>query len=294
MLRRRLVHIAWGCLFVLASGTPLRGQDEAAQPLAREHIYGHKDGMALTLDAYAPMGKPNGAAVAFIVSGGWHSRWAPPESLLLFLQPYRKSGYRVFAIRHGSSPRYGIADAVADVQRGVRYLRQNAEKFEFDPERLGVMGMSAGGHLSLMLATTGEDGDPASGDPLRKAGSRVRAAVALVPPTNLEGVVWSAPNVAARYKAFAALDISQQEAKEVSPLTHVTPDDAPSLVIMGAEDDLVPPDHGRWIHAKFDEESVANKLIVYEGADHGLKGSQQEALREAQRWFDQRLLSPKE
>jgi len=59
----------------------------------------------------------------------------------------------VFAVRHGSSPKYLIPEIVKDVQRSVRFVRLNAKRFQVDPERLGVCGGSAGGHLSLVLCT---------------------------------------------------------------------------------------------------------------------------------------------
>ncbi len=132
----------------------------------------------------------------------------------------------MFAVRHGSSPRYSIAEAVADVHRAVRTIRKDAEQYQIDPDRLGVMGMSAGGHLTLMLATTGDDGNPDSGDPLARTSSRIAAGVAFVPPTDLAGVVWEAPGSDPQYRNFPALNISVQDAKKVSPLNFVTPDDA--------------------------------------------------------------------
>ena len=88
-------------------------------------------------------------------------------------QVYLEKGYHVFAVRHGSSPKYTIPEAVSDVRRAVRFVRQNAKRFHIDADRLGVMGMSAGGHLSLMLGTTGDDGRAAAKGSLEKVSSRV-------------------------------------------------------------------------------------------------------------------------
>ena len=82
------------------------------------------------------------------------------KSYRILFDAYLQRGYRVFAIRHGSSPRYGIPDAVSDVRRAVRFIRQEASRFEIDPDRMAVMGMSAGGHLALMIGTTGDEGQP--------------------------------------------------------------------------------------------------------------------------------------
>src|SRR5688572_22021029 len=76
-------------------------------------VYGHKDGMALTMDVLLPA-KPNGAGVLFIQSGGWHSGWRDPATRVPFFRPLLDKQFVVFIVRHGSAPRYGIADALAD------------------------------------------------------------------------------------------------------------------------------------------------------------------------------------
>lgn len=254
-------------------------------------VYGHKDGMALTMDRIHPDGDPNGAAILFMVSGGWVSKWSPPEQWKAFFSPYLAKGYQVFAIRHGSSPRYSIPEAVSDVRRAVRFVRKNAKQFDLKPDQLGVMGMSAGGHLSLVLGTTGDDGDQAANDPLARVSSRVNAVVALVPPTDLRVCVWEAPESLPVYKNFPALNLDLKQAAKFSPLVNVTDDDAPSLVIMGGKDELVPKKHGQWIAEAFEKEKVGHKLIVFDDAGHGLEGDENRAtmIREAIRWFDQHL-----
>ncbi len=254
-------------------------------------VYGHKDGLALTMDVYHPESAANGTAILFMVSGGWYSHWAPPEQAKPLFQPYLDKGYTMMAIRHGSSPRYSIPEAVSDVRRAVRFVRKNAERFGVDPDRLGVLGMSAGGHLALMLGTTGNDGEADARDDLGRVSSRVAAVVALVPPTDLRVAVWEAPESLPAYRSFPALNLPLKEAGKSSPLVHVTEDDAPSLVIMGGKDDLVPAKHGRWIDEAFSKKGVKHKLIVFPDAGHGLQGDKNRAtvVREAIGWFDSHL-----
>lgn len=260
-------------------------------PVESDVVYGRKDGLAMTMDIFRPAGEPNGATVLYVVSGGWYSRWSPPEQTQKLLQPYLDRGYTAIAIRHGSSPRYGIPDAVADVRRAVRYLRQNADALRLDPERFGVLGKSAGGHLALMLGTTGDDGRDAAEEPVEAHSSRVAAVVAYVPPTDLRVAVWEAPESLPAYRRYPALDLPLDQAAAHSPLVQVSPDDAPSLVIMGGQDELVPPRHGEWIAEKFQQNSVPHKLIVVPGAGHGLHGEQTRAMVRAETlaWFDQHL-----
>src|SRR5690606_637325 len=118
--------------------------------------YGHKDGMALTFDVIRPSADANGAAVLYMVSGGWFSRYSPPEVVARRFQPLLDEGFTLFVVRHGSSPKYVIPEIVGDVRRAVRYIRFNAHHWEVDPDRLGVFGGSAGGHLALMLGTASD------------------------------------------------------------------------------------------------------------------------------------------
>lgn len=254
-------------------------------------VYGHKDGLALTLDWFHPTEKSNGGAVVFIVSGGWYSRWAPPEQTQGWVQPYLESGFECFAVRHGSSPRYGIPDAVSDVRRSIRFIRSEAERFGIDADRIGTLGMSAGGHLSLMLGTTGDDGDPDASDPLERVSSRIKTCVALVPPTDLTVAVWEAPESLPAYKNFPALNLDLESAAVHSPLKNVSCDDASALVVMGSKDDLVPQRHGEWIAAEFEKIGVRHRLIIEpeSGHDLGPNSTRNRVLGEVKEWFEEEL-----
>jgi len=263
---------------------------EADVDITPDVVYGHKDGLAMTFDVFTPKQNANGAGVLFMVSGGWYSNWSPPEQMQRFAQPLTSKGFTVFTVRHGSSPKYGIPDAVADVRRSVRFIRLNADRFRVDPNRLGVYGMSAGGHLSLVLGTTSDDGNADSKDPVDRVSDKVQAVVAYVAPTDLTIMVKDAPNRLPAYSRFPALDLDVPNAKTLSPLLAVTADDAPTLLLAGAKDDLVPIDHSRKIHDQFDQLKVENKLVEYENAGHGFgPDDAAKAIVEMTAWFETHL-----
>ncbi len=256
-------------------------------------VYGHKAGMALTCDMIRPA-KQNGAAVLFMMSGGWFSMWVPPEGFVSPAAPsgfkyFRElvdKGYTLFIVRHGSAPQFKVPEAVADVRRAVRFIRANAEKFGINPERIGVCGGSAGGHLSLMLGTASDEGASDAKDDIERQSDRVAAVVAYFPPVSL-------PEILHMKNRFPALDFDPKLAESVSPLLFVTSDDPPTLLVHGDKDDLVKLSHSERIVAAFEKEKVPCELVVIEGAGHGFNGRDGERAASALvAWFDKYLAAP--
>ena len=136
-------------------GEPIRRTEDV--------IYGRKYGMALTLDVFQPA-QPNGCGLLFLVNGGWMSSKATP--LMVTIRPddyrvYLERGYTVSAVVTSSQPKFAIPELVDDVQRAVRFVRSSAAKYGVRPDRLGVLGASSGGHLTLSIATRDGPGTPA-------------------------------------------------------------------------------------------------------------------------------------
>ena len=140
----------------------------APPPVTRtEVIYGRKFGTALTLDVIKPE-KPNGFGVLYMVSGGFFSSHEGIEGSLKggLLTPLLERGYTVVAVVHGSQPRFVIPEITADIQRAVRFTRAHAAEYGINPDKFGIFGASAGGHLSLTMGTQGGPGAPDAKDPI--------------------------------------------------------------------------------------------------------------------------------
>lgn len=246
-------------------------------------VYGHKDGMALTFDVFKPEGRANGAGILYMVSGGWVSRWSPPDRARNSFENLLSKGFTVFAVRHGSSPKYKVPDAVEDVRRAVRYIRLHSKELGVEAERLGVYGGSAGGHLSLMLGVASDEGYSEAEDEVLKMSNRVAAVVAYYPPVDLRGI--AGPN-----ERFPALEFDSALAPEISPILFVSSDDSPSLMIHGDEDDLVPLSSSQVIYEAFREHGVETEMIILKGAGHGFRGEHLNNARSAMvAWFEKYL-----
>jgi len=250
-------------------------------------IYGRKYGTALTMDVFTPKEGANGAAVILVMSGGWVSSKDQIQPIFVF--DMMKRGYTVFAVVHGSQPKFTIPECVADLHRAVRFIRANAETFKIDPNRIGISGASAGGHLSLMMGCAGDTGDPKAKDAVDRVSSRVQAVACFFPPTDF--LNYGQPGIKAlgteeNHQFKAPFDFHQQEAgtklfkpvdletrericKEISPIYHVSAEDAPVLIIHGDADELVPLQQSEIIIEKLKAAHVPAELIVKKGGGHG-------------------------
>lgn len=229
-------------------------------------VYGHKDGMALTYDVLRPS-DPNGAAVALMVSGGWVSEWSPPDEWLErpIVQELTGRGFTVALVRHGSSPRFKVPDAVADARLAIADLRERAGSLGVDPARLGVMGYSAGGHLSLSVGLRAEGPGDGPDAPAEARENQVAAIVAYFPPVDLRG--WAGPS-----ERFPALDFESELEVDASPILFATSDDPPTLLLHGDEDGLVPLAHSERMNRALADAGVTTEFVVFPGAGHGFRG----------------------
>ena len=222
-----------------------------------------------------------------MVSGGWYSRWTPPQRAMKQFEPLLDKGFTVFSVRHGSSPKFTIPEVVEDVRRSVRFIRLHADRFGVDPDRLGVYGGSAGGHLSLVLGTASDAGDPKAKDEVMRQSDRVGAVVAFFPPTDIRP--WVSED-SAYHKNYPALRFDADQSDDYSPLLHVSPDDPPTLLVHGDLDKLVPIDHSENILEAFKSAKVTAKMVVIEGAAHGFRGQDlTTAMNALVEWFETHL-----
>jgi acetyl esterase/lipase len=274
---------------LLYSGVFVGGASAVEVEILPDLVYGHKDGLAMTLDVLKPKSGANAAAILYMVSGGWVSRWSPPQELARRFQFLLDKGFTVVVVRHGSSPRYHVPDAVSDVRRAVRYVRYKAKDWGVDPNRLGVHGGSAGGHLSLVLGMASDEGDRSADEPFMRESNRVASVVAYYPPVDLRTMA-RGPMLPTPEQRFPALNFEKEKAADISPILFVTADDPPTLLIHGDADTTVNISHSQRMYAALQEHKIKSNFITLPGAGHGFRdldaANAQAALVE---WFEQTL-----
>lgn len=277
-----------------------------------EVVYGHKEGVALTMLQVEPIGKPNGKAIIRVVAGSWYSSFSQAESYIMSSYDYLARGFKVFHVMVGSNPRYNIEEQVADVKRAVRFIRYHADKYKIDPANIGIEGGSAGGHLSLTVAFADEKTDEKATDPIDRLSSRVQAVAVLYPPTdflNWGGKGMSMVNVKPMLelnRVWGALDFRtlnektmtyvpvtdtadrNKIAKQISPIYAVSADDPPVFFMHGSSDGTVPIQQSLTLVEKMKEAGLKHRFIVKPGGNHNPNDMLPE-WQEAVDWFAEHL-----
>jgi acetyl esterase/lipase len=261
-------------------------------------VYGVRHGQDLGLDVLRPV-NPNGLGVALMVSGGWKSA-APGSFQPWVAAPLLRRGYTVFAVYHLSQPKATVMEIVEDVNRAIRFIRYHARDYGIDPRRLGVTGGSAGGHLSLMLATRGGPGPVDAADPIDREDSTVQAVAIFFPVTDLLNLGSSTENPGDGgppknfVNAFGPQATNMPAWKiighEMSPIYYVQSNLPPTLIYHGDLDTLVPLDQSERFLQQARKSGCIIKLIVHRGGRHGWLLMVWDIRRFAA-WFDRYLRS---
>ena len=287
--------VALSTYLAQAQTVAVSAQSNAPVTRIEDVIYGRKAGTALTLDVIQPA-KPNGYGIAYMESGAWYSghEMVRPEMFRAFTD----RGYTVFAVVHGSQPKFPIAEIVPDIQRAIRFIRHNAAKYGVDPNHLGISGASSGGHLSLTIAVKGGDGKADARDPVDRESSAVQGVACFFPPTDFlnygetnRDAVGFGPlqNFKSAFGSRSDTAEGRQElGHEISPIYFVHSNMPPILIIHGSADKLVPVSQSEQFVKRCEESGVTAKLIVREGKGHGWLYLESD-LRVCADWFDEYL-----
>ena len=232
-------------------------------------------------------------AVVCIHGGGF--RAGKREGYDKLLVTLAQHGYVAITVTYRLAPAYQFPAAVYDCKAAVRWLRANAAKYKVDPENIGTMGGSAGGHLAQFLGVTAGV-KQFEGEGNLDQSSAVKCVVNFFGPSDFTKSYGKSVDAAEVLPLFLGGDLTTKLKEHIiaSPLYWVTPAAAPTLCLHGTADQYVAFEQATWIVDKLKASQVEAELVPFEGALHGLKGvptEQTDALMIA--FFDKHLKAKK-
>jgi alpha-L-fucosidase 2 len=249
--------------FLFAAGT--------RTPTKEGVVYGTADGQALTMDYYAPQEGGLHPAVIIIHGGGYiggDSKNGSEAYVADFLAP---AGYAVFSINYRLAPKYPYPYMVLDVERAVRFIRYHAKEWKVDPDKIALVGGSAGGFLSNMVGLRNEPGIPKAADLVDRESAKVQAVVSLYAQSSFEYVPLNA-HVHQLLDPLIALKGEAAALKEASPITYVSKNAPPFLEILGDQDEYIPFTEALNLQAALHKVGVRCDIIRIPGGKHGTDG----------------------
>lgn len=290
----------------LAWGQPPKGfQGLKAAPrlpdsvvVERDVQYGKAGERPLKLDLVLPRKSSEKPlpAIVFIHGGAWRAgdkaggiwnvmRFVASGSYVGASVGYRLTGEAIWPAQ------------IHDCKAAIRWLKANAKKYHIDPEKIGVWGSSAGGHLVSLLGTSGDvkelEGDCGSSD----QSSRVACVVDFCGPSDFlafakakrTGPLPSPADSRSPESILLGGPVEEKKdvARQASPVTYASADDPPFLIVHGTEDPIVPPQQAELLHAALKKAGTSPVLLKVHGAGHGLGGP--EVLRRVETFLDKHL-----
>lgn len=272
-----LMHLLLAVCFVPITSDPVATDFEVREKI----VYSKVADRELLLDAYVPKGDGVHPAVLVVHGGAWRS--GDRKQLRGYANALANRGLACFAIDYRLAPKDQFPAQIEDCRAAVKWIRANAEDYKVDPEKLGAIGYSAGGHLVCLLGTTGEAPSEKNGH----VDTRLQAVAAGGAPTDFRTAAdngrW------ARYWMGGDLTTAPEKFYDASATAFVDKDDPPIFFFNGTADELVPIEWSMSCYDALKASGVKTEMHKIEGAGHLLAAMNPEALNKAYTFLQQEL-----
>jgi acetyl esterase/lipase len=281
-------------LGILAASPLLAQERKLPVRVENDLVYGKGGDTELKLDLAMPKdGDGPFPAVVYLHGGAWRAGSRTDLAKITELTAAR--GYVAVTVEYRLAPGAQFPAQIEDCKAAVRWLRAESKKYKIDPDRIGVVGFSAGAHLACLLgATTKEDGFEGTGGNADQA-STVRAVVSFFGPTDFTTRTWTDElerNLLAPFIGASFAD-KPELYRKVSPITYVRKEAPTFLFFHGTEDKLVAVRQSEVMVEKLKAVSVPAELVKLEGEGHGFHGENlKQALDKTFQFLDERLKKP--
>ncbi len=275
-MRLRILSLSLACLACIAGVVPsTMAADLPAEITFEVGVeYSNPDDQHLAMNIALPKGSSELRPAILCIHGGGF-RAGKRESYDGLCRQLAELGYVAATTSYRLAPKYEFPAAIHDVKAAVRFLRANAAKYQIDPDRIGVVGGSAGGHLAQFLGVTGGvaqfEGD--GGNP--GVSSQVSCVVNFYGPSDFTKSYGKSVDAAEVLPLWFGGDLTTKlhQHQIGSPLNWVTPEEAPTILIHGTEDKYVAFEQAEWMLARYQQVGAEVEMLKLDGAGHGFKGA---------------------
>jgi acetyl esterase/lipase len=280
------------CLVLFLAALPAPAEQDKQQPPAiqKDIVFGKGGDQDLQLNLAMPKGDGPFPTIVCVHGGGWKA--GHRNDLNLLVAYFAEKGFVAATVSYRFAPKYKFPAQIEDCKAAVRWLRANAKEYKINPDKIGAVGFSAGGHLVSLLGAANEKSglEGTGGNP--KQSSKVQAVVNFFGPTDFITKTWNKDTEEKYFIGFlgGTFDEARDMYKKASPLNYVSKDNPPFLFIHGDKDTLVDIHHSKVMDAKLREMSVSSKLVVMEGHGHGWAGEALfKSLDQTNKFFEEKL-----
>ena len=265
-MKRKISRLAVLVFLLSACGLVSKPFDKYGQALT-DVPYCTVGGQPQKMDLYFPSSGGPWPVFLYVHGGGWDKGDKAEGAGWKFLNA---RGYLVVSVNYRLAAwNVKFPAMIEDVKCAVRSLRAHAGEYNLDPRRIGALGASAGGHLVALLGTSDKSAGWDVGEYLGQS-SRVQAVVAEAVFSDFTRTIYDSM-LTPMYFAFG--DFPGTDSKinlDASPVTYITPDDPPFLIIHGEKDGYAPLDQAQTLDTRLKAAGVSSKLVVVQNATHGL------------------------
>lgn len=285
MMRRvKITWALWTAVVVCETCQIGRADEPLAVTVKTDVDYGKVGEEKLLLDlASPPKGDAPRPGLIFIHGGGWAG--GKKEDFTGLAKDFAADGYVAVSVGYRLAPKHLFPAQIEDCKCAVRWMRAHADELGLDPNHIGAIGGSAGGHLALMLGVM-DSGDGLEGDGgWADQSSKVQAVVNYVGPSDLLGPLPAVSQGILTNFLGGKREEKHDLAVQASPVTYINEGDAPSLSFMGTKDPLVPHDQGVTLANKLTEAKVPGRVEFILGAGHGFPPEEMQRTLKASKEF---------
>lgn len=209
--------------------------------------------------------KANGCCVVVLPGGGYGALAVDHEGQQV-AKWLNSIGVTAAVVNYRLGPKYHHPAPLQDAQRGIRYVRAHAEELKIDPQRVGIMGFSAGGHLASTVSTHFDAGDKASSDPVAQQSSRPDFSILCYPVISLKE---SFAHAGSRRNLLGE-EPDPALVENLSNETQVTKETPPTFIFQTDEDRGVPAENAVAYYLALRKQGVPAELHVYQFGPHGV------------------------